>query len=352
MSDDTPGGAVARKNQIDTEDLRDLPDGVPPTFLKDFPLSIVITDPKQDDNPIVYANSAFYERTGYTSEQVIGYNCRFLQGGHRDQAGIAALRDAIERQEEVAVDLVNYRASGTPFVNRLIITPLRDEDGETAFFMGIQTENGGSNNAAQEAVDLNNRLREVHHRVKNHLSLIISMIRMQADSQKDPRDMIKVLASRVEALSLLYEQVSDDTDAGGGDHVLLGPYISRICAALQMLSERTTIQVDVAEEPAEVTFEVASRLGLILSEVLTNALEHAFGPEQGGEIAVDLQAGLNTLTLSVTDNGRGMEDGEWPDQNSLGGRIVLSLVRGLNASLDVTNGPDSAGTRVSISIPR
>ena len=101
-------------------------------------ISMVLTDPHRPDNPIVYVNRAFSRVTGYSAEAAVGRNCRFLQGEKSDPADVARLREAIENHTDATVDILNYRADGSPFLNRLLLTPIRDSDGELRYFLGIQ----------------------------------------------------------------------------------------------------------------------------------------------------------------------------------------------------------------------
>jgi len=100
--------------------------------------SFLITDPRLDDNPIVFANDAFIRLTGYGREEVLGRNCRFLQGKDTDPEAVRALREAIERGAEITADILNYKKDGTPFWNRLRIRPLFSESGEIEYFVGLQ----------------------------------------------------------------------------------------------------------------------------------------------------------------------------------------------------------------------
>ncbi len=99
---------------------------------------LLITDPRQPDNPIIYCNQAFSDLTGYAVEDVLGRNCRFLQGADRTQPQLDVLRNAIREAQPARVLLRNYRKDGSMFWNELIISPVRDSHGELTHFVGLQ----------------------------------------------------------------------------------------------------------------------------------------------------------------------------------------------------------------------
>lgn len=101
---------------------------------------IVITDPKQPDNPIVYVNPAFERISGYGAEEVLGRNCRFLQGEERDQPALEELRAALREERECRVVLRNFRKDGALFWNELYISPVHDDGGRLTNFVGVQND--------------------------------------------------------------------------------------------------------------------------------------------------------------------------------------------------------------------
>lgn len=104
------------------------------------PIGITISDPSQDDNPLIYANESFTELTGYDRDEIIGQNCRFLQGEATDPEPVAAMREAIDNQDSVTVELRNYRKDGTEFWNRVTIAPVTDETDTVTHYVGFQQE--------------------------------------------------------------------------------------------------------------------------------------------------------------------------------------------------------------------
>lgn len=111
---------------------------------------VLITDPTQPNNPIIYANPAFSRITGYDAEEVIGKNCRFLQGADTDPTVVAQLKQAIAEQREIQTTVLNYRKDGQPFWNELKISPIFADNGSLLYFVGIQTDITQRKQAAQQ----------------------------------------------------------------------------------------------------------------------------------------------------------------------------------------------------------
>ncbi len=121
---------------------------------------IPLSDPDEPDNPIVYANSVFERMTGYTQEEILGRNCRFLQGEDRDQPGLEAIREALREHRPTEVTLRNYRKDGSLFHNRLSIQPLRDASGRLIYYLGVQYDVTEIVEAQNEVNRLQSLLRE------------------------------------------------------------------------------------------------------------------------------------------------------------------------------------------------
>merc|ERR1719437_149152 len=102
--------------------------------------NFVVTDPSLPDNPMVYATQGFLNLTGYTLDQVVGRNCRFLQGPETDPAASNKIREAIASGEDMSVCLLNYRADGTTFWNQFFIAALRDAEGNIVNYVGVQSK--------------------------------------------------------------------------------------------------------------------------------------------------------------------------------------------------------------------
>jgi len=350
-------------------------------------LGIVITDPNQSDNPIVYVNEGFERITQYSRDYAVGRNCRFLQGEGTDPEHRRRFREALANAEEATIHLVNYRADGTRFLNQVVLSPVFDETGELTNFLGVQqeiaeeapSERGffadGSGRRSLRAASSDVMLKELQHRVKNHLAMVVSMIRMQADMPLT-RESYLALSRRVQALAMLYDELMRPAAEGDHEQVNAGTYLARVATVIADLDGRSSIALQVDCKTFELPVDPAAQLGLLLTELLTNCFAHAFEGRESGRVRVQCGPGDGeSVTLTVEDDGNGLPAGlSWPydadtlgqqqdraaegagdldtisraGRTGLGGSIVLGLTKALDATLDVQSGED--GTRITITL--
>jgi PAS domain S-box-containing protein len=121
---------------------------------------VTLADPDLDGMPIVYANKAFETLTGYGQEEIIGHNCRFLQGTDREQAARFQLAEAVKNNDPAEVTLRNYRKNGDLFYNHLKITPLFDRKGRVIYYLGVQYDVTYQVNAKNEISELTKLLND------------------------------------------------------------------------------------------------------------------------------------------------------------------------------------------------
>ncbi|KYG59914.1 STAS domain-containing protein [Planococcus maritimus] len=123
-------------------------------------VAAVVTDPELPDNPIIYYNETFAQMTGYAEHEILGKNCRFLQGPNTDRFTIDKIRQAIKQREKVTVTLENYRKDGTAFWNRLNIEPVTLDD--HLYFIGTQTD---ITQEVEQQVELNEKEKEINEQL-------------------------------------------------------------------------------------------------------------------------------------------------------------------------------------------
>lgn len=130
---------------------------------------MVIADATKPGNPLIYVNKAFEEVTGYSKEESIGRNCKFLQGKDSDQPAIYKLKKAMTCHEAATVVVKNYKKDGTLFYNRLSITPLKDEQGDLKYFIGVQDDITENVKAQEKIQQLNTDLKQNNRQLKDTL---------------------------------------------------------------------------------------------------------------------------------------------------------------------------------------
>ncbi len=199
-------------------------------------MPMVTTDPAQPDNPIVFCNEAFQKLTGYTQDEALGRNCRFLQGPDTDRRSTDKIAEAISRGASIAVELLNYRKDGSTFWNALYLSPVRNDDGSIRFFFASQLDVTNHVAAKERAVaqteEIENEvakrtsqleaaleaktllLHEVDHRVKNNLTMIGSLLRLQSRTIGDPAITAKLEAKmeRIDALASVHRTLYQSDD--------------------------------------------------------------------------------------------------------------------------------------------
>ncbi|HEU4682948.1 MAG TPA: histidine kinase dimerization/phosphoacceptor domain -containing protein [Nitrospira sp.] len=184
-------------------------------------------------------------------------------------------------------------------------------------------------------------LREIHHRVKNNLQVISSLIDLQADRLADSslKSLFRDTRDRVRSMALVHEKLYQSADLA---HTELGAYVRNVMKELFLAHGEVSSKVRLSMELDSVFLPVdmAIPCGLILNELATNSLKHAFGGRDSGTIHIELkQAGQKSVLLLFQDDGRGFPHGlDWHAAESLGLRLVRMLSKQLHADLQLRNG--------------
>ncbi|MCO6404742.1 PAS domain-containing protein [Aurantimonas endophytica] len=332
-------------------------------------MSMIITDPRRDDNPIVFANQAFQDLTGYDRHEIIGRNCRFLQGAETDKSAIDEVRQAIAAERSINVDLLNYRKDGTAFWNSLYVSPVRGDDGDVQFFFAsqldmthrVETEKALARQkeiveaevhartldlqAALEAKTL--LLHEVDHRVKNNLTMIGSLLRLQSRSLPDAqfRQTLETMLERVDALAAVHRRLYQNGDITRFD---IGAFAESLAEDVIGASGRPDIVLKSDCEPVQIAADQAAPVGLILNELITNAVKHAYGDGRGGELSLGVRQIDGHALIDLRDDGPGF-DADNAFDGSVGRSLVARLSRQIGAETKWKGA--ASGTHVSIRFP-
>jgi len=254
-------------------------------------------------------------------------------------------------------DLFACRADGTTFPVEIGLNPIETEDGPMVLASVVditerQRAQEKIENALQEKIVL---LNEVHHRVKNNLQVISSLLSLQAQHVDDPllRQALGESQRRVRAMALTHQLLYERKDYSRID---LGDYLERLSQLLLSSHRgsnpaRITLHRKLPTEPMYLDFERAIPCGLIVNELVTNAFKHAFPDERPGEITIFLSTDRNDMLLSVADNGVGLPaDFDLDQVRSLGLQLVPLLVDQLAGSF-CHETLTEAGTRFSLRFP-
>ncbi|WP_131115885.1 PAS domain-containing protein [Lichenihabitans psoromatis] len=332
-------------------------------------MPMVISDPRQADNPIVFANEAFQALTGYDRHEIVGRNCRFLQGRDTDPQSVAELRAAIDAGRNHQVDLLNYRKDGSTFWNALYLSPVRGVDGDIQFFFASQldvTERVDAQRliAEQKAIvesEVRSRtadleaaleaktllLHEVDHRVKNNLTMIGSLLRLQSRSIDDPVIVSKLdaMLERIDALATVHRRLYQSVDITRFD---VGAFTQTLVADVIGASGRNDIALLMDVGPIDIPSTKATAFGLIVNEVVTNAVKHAFPNGRSGRLMVSARQDDTTGRISIVDDGPGLGG-----QELSGDGLGRTLISRLSKQIEATTKWEEAepGTRVTITFP-
>lgn len=324
-------------------------------FLDHIPVAIAVSELK-DKERVVYANLAFERLSSRTSEMVVGQSWSVLPGRRDSDGQEILLGEAIVDASDFIGTFTVENADGTSHVVDAWSNIIEDDEGTATFrLVALITSRSAGDEEREELEqrirDKDTLLRELQHRVKNNLQMITALIRMEARNVSDEVDGARFdrLAGRVESLALLYRSLSDENLT---EEVDLGVYLSQIASAVMKAHAVEGIRLDLKVDTWPVSVNVAMPAGLVVNELMTNALKYAFAGRDGGTIKLHSLVDDTGCKVTVADDGTGLPSGvEWPEPGKLSALIVRSLRENANAQLDVTSTPD-VGTTVTIRFTR
>jgi PAS domain S-box-containing protein len=297
-------------------------------------MPMVVSDPTQPDNPIVLANQAFFDLTGYTADEVLGRNCRFLQGPDTAPSAIEAIRRGLATgQHFVEVELLNYRKDGSSFWNQLVISPVHDEDGSTIYYFASQKDSSSIRLARELATTEKTLLKEVDHRSMNALALVESILKLTKADRVE--DFSTAVQGRVAAIASAHRLLSEGNWAG---------------AELRDLAQRELGSLDIEFSGPETRLppHVVQPLALILHELRTNAQVHGALSEPDGHVSLHWRADDLFLWLSWEEASEGNTKPVL--RPGLGLRIVKNVVQAQLAG-ELNLAPREIGLKAEFKIP-
>ena len=306
-------------------------------------MAICLVDPHGEDLPIVFANRAFRRLTGYSEEEIVGRNCRFLQGPKTDPEAVARLRDAIRNEDVVVVELLNYRKNGTTFWNALHVGPIYNDEGELVYFFGSQWDVSDVRAARAEEQHAKELSRELSHRMKNMFAVISGIVNVTGRARGITAEAAEI-NSRIQALGRAYETTLDDRSSGAVD---IGEAIRAVMAPY----EDAAGQLDMIGNGARGSFTVISVIGLVLHELCANATKYGAWSGEGGSVRLAWEADTENDRLLIDwheSGGPAVGKLETLGDGS-GTAIVDRLLAGSGGSIE--RDWNDEGLRVRVTVP-
>jgi PAS domain S-box-containing protein len=324
-------------------------------FLDQIPIAIVVSEMKTDER-IVYANPEFEKLSGQSATDIVGQPWDALRG-HGDGADNEnALGSAIVAASDFAGTFNIDRDGQETVVIDLYSNVIENDAGIPCFRLAALVDVSPHEQSQRAEFERQIRekdtlLLEIQHRVKNNLQMITALIRIEARNARGRIDTAPFdrLAGRIEAIGLVYQQLSDH---GKGEEIDLGLYLTEIATAVLRSHAVEGIRLDLKVDAYPVSVNVAMPTGLVVNELLLNALKHAFAGRDHGTITVHCMSDADGCRIIIADDGVGLPDGTaWPQRGKLSALIVKSLRENAKANLRVDS-PPGEGMRVTIVIPR
>ena len=311
--------------------------------------AIFMLDPEGN---VVTWNSGAERIKGYKAEEIVGrhFSCFYTEednanGKPRDELQKAVLHGSFEEEGwRVCKD-------GSKFMAQVLITPMFDESAKLIGFSKVTrniTERKAAEAQAREALHRETLLKEIHHRVKNNLQVISSLLFLQSDSISDPNLLhsLEESRSRVKSIALIHEKLYKSKDL---ERLDFAEYVTDLLANLlhtyAVHKERAVLHTDI--EDIWLGIDTAIPCGLIITELVTNALKHAFPGDSRGEIWIRLhKSEAQTYVLIVRDNGVGLPPHlDWRQSKSLGLMLINDLTKQIEGNIEAIS---SSGTEFTL----
>jgi PAS domain S-box-containing protein len=320
-------------------------------FLDHIPFAVVVAELRPSEH-ITYANIEFERLTGKSPAAVEGetWACLSHCVSTTDDA-LTLSKAVVEHEDYIGAFQLD---DGSTIVFDAWSNVIQDEAGAPVFRLVALADTSGRHEGGQGEQQLREKdtlLRELQHRVKNNLQMITALIRMEARNLPGDAagDRFDRLAGRVGALAILYGALSSETS---NESVDLGAYLSQIASAVMQAHASEGIRLDMKVDAWPVSINVAMPAGLVVNELLTNSLKHAFVGRDGGTITLHSLVDDAGCRVVIADDGIGLPEGStWPQHGKLGTLIVQSLRNNAGATIDVKSSSQS-GVRVTIFFAR
>ncbi len=305
-----------------------------------------------------YASPSLLKNRGYTFDELrqLPLERQLTPESYALAASVIAEEMTPERlarkdlQLSRTMELENVRKDGSTFWAEVTMTILRDPDGVPVSILGVG-RNITDRKRAEDAIKRSLRekellLREIHHRVKNNMQVISSLVSLQSNSsqQGDPRAMLTDVQNRIRSIALIHEllYMSDDVS-----RIDFGVFVGKIVQNLTTAYGASGVTFSITGDAVKLGIDRAVPCGLIMNELISNALKHAFAGKGRGAIAVDLRERGGECVMTVADDGDGLpENVDMRGAKTLGFRLVHLLAEQIGGTIAITR---KGGTAFRIS---
>jgi PAS domain S-box-containing protein len=312
--------------------------------------AFVITDM---ENIILYVNQSFLDTYGFTEEELIGRNVEFVRPEEFSMEVARAIREGT-RGVGWSGEVINRRKNGELFPVELWTSVVRDDAGRSVALVGVAREITERKRVDEKIkASLQEKevlLKEVHHRVKNNLQVISSILSLQGEKVENQEvlDILRETQNRVRSMALVHEELYQSDTLSRVD---IGDYVRRLSTTLfhSYRPEGVDVHLELDIGDIRVPVDDAVPCGLIINELVSNALKYAFAGRKRGKVAVIFHEEGENFVLRVVDNGVGVPRGlDLNTAETLGLQLVATLTRQLRGSIECVR---RRGTTFTMTFP-
>ena len=315
------------------------------------PIAVVVTDL---NGTVEYVNPQFEVVTGYALHEVLGHNPRILHSGQTSPQVYVDLWKTLLAGDTWRGEFFNRKKSGEVFIEHAVIAPIQDAAGSTTHYVALKEDiteqmrrQDELKTALQEKTAL---LNEVHHRVKNNLQVITSLLRLESGRTGEPstRAVLQEMQGRIRSMALVHETLYRSGNFAG---VELHRYLQQVATGAFRAQVTTggSVRLVLELDPVSVSMDLATPCGLLVNELISNCVKHGFVHGESGEVRVALHRADGSTgdparwCLRVSDTGVGLPaDFEERRGQSLGLQLVSDLAGQIGGELTIAPGPGAA----------
>lgn len=288
------------------------------------------------DRVLTHVNEQLQTMTGYSREELIGENVRLLYTSDDEYEAVGDYKYRVLARQGVCTVETRFRTKDGETMDVFMRSAVLDRSNLEAgviFTILDMTERNRTQEALERALQQKDTLlREVHHRSKNNMQIISSLLNLEAEraGRSEVSQPLQKMRARIRSMALVHEKLYQSDDL---ERVDLAEYAEKLSSEVVSLhSAGLARTIDAEEIPVDIDFAVP--FGLILNELLTNSLQHGFDADSRGTVSITIRRDAEFIRLEIRDDGRGIpQEFDIRQSDSLGLRLVSALVEQLHGSI-------------------